>query len=109
MSCFLVVTSDVVIMPQLIYIKYQEEVVLSEIKRVDTGRPYVWQQDSVPCYTCRITQKFSATILPLTSDRHTSKITVPLDVLDVVERETNEIPCTTKDELKAKIRHYLPM
>ena len=33
------------------YIKCLHEVVLSWTKRVAAGRPYVWQQNSVPCQT----------------------------------------------------------
>ena len=39
------------------YIKSMEEVVLSWIESGGvSGRPYVWQQDSAPCYISRKTQ-----------------------------------------------------
>ena len=98
---FKVVTSNGDVMPSFIfphalrlnteaYIKCLKEVVFW-IKRMDAGRPYVWQQDPVPCHTSRRTQSWLSenfcnhitpnTWLPNSPDDN------PLDyyVLDTVE------------------------
>ena len=50
-------------------IKHLEEVVLPWIERVAAGRLYIWQHDSVPCYTSRrtwywLSENFSDHITP---------------------------------------------
>ena len=91
------------------YIKWLEEVTLSEIEKVTAGRPYVWKPDFVPCHTKKenpvwLWENFCDHITPKIWTLNSPDCN-PLDnyVWATVEWETNKTPYNTKYELRARI------
>ena len=89
-------------------VKCLEEVLLPWIERLTAWRrPYVWQQDSVPCHTSRkswLSENFCNHMTPNTWLPNSLDCnSLGYYVWYVVQQETNKTPCHTKDELKARI------
>ena len=87
------------------YLKVLEMHILPWIRKVANGKPYVWQQNSVPCHTSRETQLWLSNIfidfvLPHVWPPNSPDLN-PMDffVWSAIERYTKKIPCNTKDKL----------
>ena len=92
------------------YLKVLEMHILPWIHKVADVRPYVWQQDSVPCHTLRKTQLWLSNNFVDFVSPHVWPLNSPdlnpmyFFVWGAIERCTNKIPCNTKDELIKQIK-----
>ena len=92
------------------YLKVLKGHVLPWIKKAARGRTFVWQQDSAPCHTLRISQKWLIEhfydFVPPDVWPPNSPDLNPMDyfVWGAVERHTNKTPCYNKDELVKRIK-----
>ena len=87
------------------YSKCLDKVVLLSIKRVTTGRLYIWQQDLAQAREASLdSQKIPAITSPNSSDFNQ----LGYYVWSVVDQETNKTLFNTKDALKARIITTFP-
>ena len=97
------------------YLKVLEMQLLLWIRKVATGRPYVWQQDSAPCHTSRKMQLWLSNnfvnFFPPDVWPTNSLDLNPIDffVWDAIEKCTNKIPCKMKDKLIKRIKEFKAM
>ena len=98
---FGVVTNDYYIIPSVIASE-SKEIVVCWIKWLATGRLYIWQQNSAPCYTSRRIPWNPVRTWCFTSGHLTPQIALPL-IMMCEAWLTNKSLCNSKDELKLRI------